>query len=182
LSNVYELNFEMQSKREEEQMNRLKPFFGLCLMLCLTASVGLASGNMMSVQIKKGVMRSTPSYLGKPVKNISYGKQVEVLGKKGKWINVAYGSRKGWMNEAALTSKKIIMKAGASDAALAASSNEVALAGKGFNKQVESKYKSDNPNSKKNYREVDRLEKKRVSQREIQRFMKAGQLKLKGGV
>jgi hypothetical protein len=61
-----------------------------------------------------------------------------------------------------------------------ASSDELALAGKGFSKQVENEFKGKNP--KINYAWVDRMEKFVVSEKQIKRFLKEGELSPKGGL
>ena len=40
---------------------------------------------MMSIQVKKGAVRSSPSYLGKIVTQLKYGDQVAVQNVKGSW-------------------------------------------------------------------------------------------------
>ena len=60
------------------------------------------------------------------------------------------------------------------------SSDELALAGKGFSKQVENEFKEKNPNV--NYAWIDRMEKFVVSETQIKRFLKEGKLSPKGGL
>ena len=135
----------------------------------------------MSVQVKKGQLRSAPSFLGKIVTTISYTKQVEILEEQGAWLRVVVPgtSTEGWMHSSALTKKKIILKPGAEDISQAASSDEVALAGKGFNAEVEEQFKAENPNV--NYNAVDRMEKIVVSQKQMQQFLQRGGLSSEGG-
>jgi hypothetical protein len=83
------------------------------------------------------------------------------------------------MHSSALTEKKIVFTAGAKDVQTSASSNEVALAGKGFNKQVENEFKGKNPNI--NYAWIDRMEKFVVSEKQIKQFLKEGELSPEGG-
>ena len=61
----------------------------------------------------------------------------------------------------------------------AASSDEIALAGKGFNEQVEGEFKKKNPNI--DFKQIDRMEKIVVSQNNMQQFLKSGGLSPKGG-
>jgi hypothetical protein len=86
---------------------------------------------------------------------------------------------KGWMHASALTEKKIVLKPGAEDVQQAASSDELTLAGKGFNEQVEKSFKTKNPNV--DFSGVDRMEKVVISQKEIQQFLQTGKLVPKGG-
>lgn len=65
------------------------------------------------------------------------------------------------------------MSAGTGDAATGASSDEVALAGKGFNAQVEAKMKAD---GKLDYTWVDRMAAFQVSEDQIALFRAQGKL------
>ena len=100
---------------------------------------------------------------------------------KGAWTKVGLPGKsiKGWMHASALTKKKIVLNPGDDDVEEAASNNEIALAGKGFNNEVEKEFRTKNKNL--NYAEVDKMEKIVVSQGKIQRFLKTGALSPEGG-
>ena len=68
---------------------------------------------------------------------------------------------------------------GTADVEEAATSDELALAGKGFNKQVEEQFSSDNPDA--DYAWIDWMEQVVVSQDEMRRFQEEGGLSPKGG-
>lgn len=125
-------------------ITRFKTMLMMFVLFSLTAFCAYATGEkMMSVQVRQGQIRSTPSFLGRIVVNLSYGDRVQVREEKGSWIRVSVpGSRAGgWIHASALTTKKIVIRAGTKDVSLAASADELALAGKGFNKQVEQEFK-----------------------------------------
>ncbi len=147
--------------------------------LCVAAVYGAAK--MMSVQVKKGAVRSNPGFMGGVVANLSYGDRVETLEEKGAWTRIAIpgGKGEGWIHGSALTKKKIVLKAGADDVRQAASSDELALAGKGFNQQVEKEFKSRNPNV--DYAWIDKMETFRVSQSRMRQFVRQGNLSPEGG-
>jgi hypothetical protein len=135
----------------------------------------------MSVQVKHGTVRSTPSFLGKVITRLNYGDQVVVKAQKDSWsqIDMPGVYAMGWMHTSALSSKRIVLKPGASDAEQAASSDELTLAGRGFNQQVEDDFKSKNPEI--DFTWVDRMEKIAVTQDQIQNFIMEGALSPKGG-
>ena len=163
-------------------MAKFKTVLITLLIVCLAGFALYAAGTQsMSVQVRKSQIRSSPSYLGKIVASLAYGDRVDVLEQKGAWAQVQkQGSKKkGWMNQSALTPKKIVLKAGDADVAKAASSDEVALAGKGFNKEVEKKFRAKNP--KVNFKDVDKMEKKVISQQKMLKFLKQGKLSPQGG-
>lgn len=130
----------------------------------------------MNVQVKSGQVRSTASYLAKLLVTIPYGSSVEVVQQQGDWFNVKTAQGvKGWMHKSALTTKRISMASGSTTAKTGASSDELALAGKGFNAQVEKEYKAKNKNL--NFAAVDRMEKIKIAPTEMQAFLAAGAVK-----
>jgi len=61
---------------------------GFCLvLLTVSAAVG-EGGKEMSVQVKQGQVRATPSNLGKILATLSYGDRVEILEDKDGWIRI----------------------------------------------------------------------------------------------
>ena len=163
-------------------MPKFKSVLIILLFITLTAlAVFAVEQKMMSIQVKNGDVRSSPSFLGKIVAQLKYGDQVAVQNVKGSWyfIDRPEGSTDGWMHSSALSVKKIVLNPGASDAAQAASSDEITLAGKGFNQQVENDFKSKNPQV--DFAWINKMEKMTVSQNQIQAFIKEGQLSPKGG-
>ena len=163
-------------------MPKFKSVLIISLLIILTGlAVFAVEQKMMSIQVKNGDVRSSPSFLGKIVGQLKYGDQVAVQNVKGSWyfIDRPEGSTDGWMHSSALSVKKIVLNPGASDAEQAASSDEITLAGKGFNQQVENDFKSKNPQV--DFTWIDKMEKMTVSQNQIQAFIKEGQLAPKGG-
>lgn len=135
----------------------------------------------MSVQVRKSQLRNQPSFLGKPVTKIVYGDKVTIIEEKESWIKVhpARGSIDGWVHISALTAKEIILKPNSSDITSAASNDEIALAGKGFNQQVEEQFKQNNKNI--DFSRIDAMEKIVISQDEKQAFLHNGGLDGQGG-
>lgn len=135
---------------------------------------------MMSVQVKKCQLRNQPSFLGKIVNNLSYGDQVTVLEEKESWFNVQPPSEgAGWVHVSALSTKKIVLNPGSGGVASSTSSEEIALAGKGFNAQVEQEFKKQN--SSVDFSWIDKMEHIAIPQKEIQAFLQQGELIGKGG-
>jgi hypothetical protein len=161
-------------------MTKRTMFGFIWCLVCLLAITATAQAQM-SVQVQQAQLRSTPSFLGKIITTIAYAKQVQVVEEQGDWMKVipAGSSTEGWMHTSALTKKKIILKAGEEDVALAASSDEVALAGKGFNAEVEKEFKAQN--SEVDYNAVDKMEKIVISQNQMQAFLTKGGLSPEGG-
>jgi uncharacterized protein YraI len=139
-----------------------------------------ASGaETMSVQVRQGPVRGAPSFLGPVVANLAYGDRVSVQEKKPGWIKVSCAGGTGWMHELALTAKKVVMSAGGANVATGASGEDLALAGKGFNSDVEAQFKAQNRDI--DFGPVDRMEKRKANQEEVAAFLKEGGVAGKGG-
>jgi len=141
----------------------------------------MAQNQKMSVQVQDGKLRADPSFLGKVLGSVAYGDSVTVIKQQDPWVYVSAkgGQLSGWIHNSALSEKEIILRAGSADVAKTASQKEVALAGKGFNADVEKEFKSRNP--KLNFEWVDRMEKFVVSDDEIRKFIQEGALSPQGG-
>lgn len=148
----------------------------LMLLGLMTASPAIASPGGMSVQVRQGAVRERPSFLARIVTELPYGTRVEVTGTRGVWFSVEISSgRSGWMHKSALTRKRVVMRASGADVDVSASRDELALAGKGFNKEVEAEFKERNRNL--DFTWIDRMEKINVTPAEISRFVEEGELK-----
>lgn len=151
------------------------------LLLVLTAAAAFAADPVqMSVKVKETQVRAAASYVGKIVAVLAYGDRVTILEKQKDWARVSFPAKKaeGWVNLAALQDKPIALKAGTESVEKAASSGEVALAGKGFNKEVEAKYKEERS---LDYTWVDRMETFVVSPAQVSAFLAQGGLTVEGG-
>ena len=134
----------------------------------------------MSVQVKTTPLRDTPSFVGKAGATLSYGDRVEVMNTQGPWAKVnAPGGLTGWVHTSALSSKRIVLKSGQETAQSKASSDELALAGKGFNSDVEGEFKKQHRNI--DFSWIDKMEKTRISSGEMQVFLKEGSVVPKEG-
>jgi hypothetical protein len=127
----------------------------------------------LSVQVKEGELRATPSFLGQIVTRVAYGDRVSVIEDRGTWKKVSVRSGKqGWMHTSALTTKRIALKAGQTNVQTGATQNELALAGKGFNEQVEASYRKENRNL--DYTWINRMETFKVSPDQMRSFLAQG--------
>ncbi len=143
------------------------------LVLTLTG-IALAA-QMMSVQVRSGQLRAKPGFLGRLVTILPYGDRVNLKAEEGEWRKVTSVKmgQTGWMHISALTQQEIILRPTERHVESAAQSDQLVLAGKGFNKQVEEKFQEQ---EKLDYAKVDEMEDYSVSQEEIQQFAKSGSL------
>jgi hypothetical protein len=168
-------------QREERGMKLARMFLAFGFLV-LMATAGRSDLGLMSVQVKEGQLRSTPSFLGPIVGPVAYGERVEALQQQGEWVNVkSQKNQAGWIHQSALTKKQVMLGAGAQGVSSGNTSQEIALAGKGFNADVESQYRKTHKNA--DFTWVDRMESMRVAQNEMVTFLKNGAVKpSEGGV
>jgi SH3-like domain-containing protein len=152
--------------------SRIVPVGALILMAAVAFA---APSRQMSVTVRETQLRATPSYLGKILAVLAYGDRIQVLSEQSGWARVSIPGQghEGWVNLSALTEKRIVLKAGAENVQSGASAGEVALAGKGFNKEVEARYQQE---KNLDYTWVDRMEGFTVSPEEVLGFLQQGSL------
>ena len=141
--------------------------------LALAASAAWAAQEM-SVQVRAGQLRNRGSFLGTVVGTVAYGDRVTVNQTQAGWCEVSIAGKTGWIHESALTPKKVVLASGTADARAGASGEEVALAGKGFSKEVEAEYKKQNKNV--DYTWVDWMGRQTVPSEQLVEFLKQGDL------
>lgn len=155
-------------------MKRLLMVLGFASILAGMAFAQMSRGatvfvNTKTLQLKSG----TGFFAGKSGSPLAYGDQVTVTQVKGKWVEVQYRGRSiftGWTNSSNLTTKRIVTAGGTGGA----SAREVAMAGKGFNEEVENSYKS---KGRLNYADIDATEAITVPESELYSFITEGRLK-----
>ncbi len=149
---------------------------GFALMALLALPMAAVAQKTLSVQVREGQLRSTPSFLGKVVARVAYGDRVAMMEDRNAWKKVSLqgGKIQGWMHNSALTTKRIILKAGQADVQTGATRDELALAGKGFNEQVEAAFRK--KNKKFDYTWLNRMEGFKISPEQIQSFLDKGSL------
>lgn len=132
------------------------------------------------VQIKTTSVRKDPKFTSSTLATVKAGEALEKLQTQSGWVQVrTKAGVVGWVHSSAVTAKKLKMTASDGSLQTQASAGEVALAAKGFNKQVEDKYRSANPTL--DFAAVDALERLRPTAAEIEAFLRAGRLGEFGG-
>jgi len=146
----------------------------LVLIGCIAyaAVAQAAKGGTLYTATKSLELKASTGFFAKTNGKLAYGDQVTVLQVNGKWVevrSVSNSSVSGW-SAAANFSARRISSTGSSGTA---SASEVALAGKGFNQEVESSYRS---NNQLNYADVDKTEAITVPMEELRKFLTEGDL------
>lgn len=148
--------------------------------LILWGSVTLAvAAKTMQVGVKSAPLRASAAPFAKIVTELRYGDTVEVVEESGAWVRVRFKTATGWMHRTVLAARVAALKAGQGDVQSTASKDELTLAGKGFNAQVESEYRQQN--QQLDFAAIDRMETSRSQPEQMARFLKEGGLTPAGG-
>ncbi len=157
-----------------------KPARLAVLVAAVLAVIVFLLAETVVVKVKTTAVRSDPKFTASVVAKIKTGDTLEQLGVQSGWIKVkTKAGVVGWVHSTAVQAKKINLSAMDGSLQTQASAGEVALAAKGFNKQVEDTYRAGNPAA--DYAAVDAMEKTRPTDAEIEAFMKLGHLGEYGG-
>jgi hypothetical protein len=121
-----------------------------------------------------------PDFASAPVGTVPVGAEVNVEHQAGDWYKVEYEGKTGWLNRQAFpqpaTGSKFSLGGLLTGTPVKqTSSDEVALAGKGFTPEVESGYRSKHPEM--DFAQVDKVESYKVDPATLQAFIKEGDLK-----
>lgn len=140
----------------------------------------------MAVQVNDAAVRTSPSFLAEVASMLGYGDKVGVVEQGEDWMKVqaqASGAA-GWMHTSALTKKEINLEAGDTDANVKASKEELTAGGRGYNQEIENKFREDNQELESAYKQLDRMtagQAWRASRTDVLRFMNDGHLSGKTG-
>lgn len=144
----------------------------LLLAAALGGSAALAA--TVTVLVSETAVRKRPQFFAPSMSTARLGQSFEASGPSEGWFK----TDSGYIHQSAVTAKKVRLNAGESVGG-SATAEEVTLAGKGFNAQVEKSYKG--KNSEANFSAVDSMERRAVGEGALLDFLRAGGLLPEGG-
>ena len=150
-------------------MNKKIIVFGAAILSM--AAVFAKAGDARYVAVKNAEVRASASSFAKKTGSLDYAEEVVIVSESKDWTEVKSAKNpkvSGWISNSALSKRKIV------SSSFSASANELALAGKGFNDELESEYKKSGGSD---FAAVDAMENQEVSRDEVKRFMVDGNLK-----
>ena len=153
-------------------MKKLFTLLALTLFVSGALFAQVRSGSPAWVAVRQAVVRSSTWFFASNRGNLSMGEQVSVLQVSGNWTEVRANTAPfltGWTSTGNLSPRLIVAEG------TTASAREVALAGKGFDRDVENVYRA---GGNLNFADVDRMEGIRVPQDELLLFMTEGRLNI----
>ncbi|MBT3222606.1 MAG: SH3 domain-containing protein [Proteobacteria bacterium] len=141
------------------------------------AGMALAEpSGLVAVQVPAAVKQSAGPF-SPIVAQLAYGDKVQVLETIDAWARIAdaSGAELGWVHTSVLANKRTSLKAGEGGDDVSATSDELALAGKGFNSDIEASFRAENQNL--DYLTIDAMEQVVISVEEATAFLAEGELK-----
>lgn len=137
--------------------------------------IALVLAATVTVLVQETVVRKKPQFFAPAAGTARLGQTFEGEGPENGWYKVD-GKLDGYIHASAVTAKKV--KVSGDSVGGGASAEEVTLAGKGFNAQVEKSYGA--KNGAADFSGVNAMERREVSEAAVLEFMRAGGL-LPGG-
>jgi SH3-like domain-containing protein len=156
---------------------KLMKFLVFCLFVVF---VSIVLADTLVIKVKSTNLREQPVFYASVLAVLKAGDSVEKLTVQEGWFKVRTKTgQEGWLHSSSVQEKKLNLLALDKSAKTGATADEVALAGKGFNQQVEEKFKANN--SQISFVWVDRMLKVKVSPAQLKKFLEEGKLGDFGG-
>jgi len=157
-----------------------RPFRGPALAGALAVLTVLLLAETVVVKIQTTNMRKEPKFYSQTIASLTAGSPLEKLSSQDGWFKVRTSAGVvGWIHSSAVETKKFNLLAMDKSMKTQASAGEVALAAKGFNKQVEENYKA--KHGEANFAAVDRMLQLKISPSDVEAFLRKGKLGEFGG-
>ena len=152
----------------------------LLLISVTIVCVAFLLAETLIVKVQTTYVRKEPKFYSSPVATLNAGDSVTQITAQAGWFRVRTSQGvEGWIHSQAVAAGKLNVAAMDKSLKMSATADEVALAGKGFNKQVEDEYKSRNKGI--SFGEVERMLRIKVTPDELRRFLMDGKLAEFGG-
>ena len=143
----------------------------------LVAGVALAATETVTVIVKKTSIRRDRQFYAPTLVEGLLGESFKVTARGNGWVQVETKSGEGWLHESAVTTRKVSASSQA-PAGGKVDDRDVANASKGFNPQVESQYRKNNPSA--HFAAVDRMEKLETTDTAVASFVGDGNIQPRG--
>ncbi|MBF0220475.1 MAG: hypothetical protein HQL49_13240 [Gammaproteobacteria bacterium] len=154
------------------------PLLRLFTLIALLTSLTVATADEIVVTVKETALRRDKQFFAPAIKVVKFTEKLELIESSAGWLHVRHQNDQGWIHSSAASAPK---EGSLLDAITLGdkkgggfSEDEVALAGKGFNAEVEKTYRSKTP--KANFNAVDALEKVHTNPADVAKFAAAGEL------
>ncbi|HBR20972.1 MAG TPA: hypothetical protein DD713_00140 [Nitrospiraceae bacterium] len=154
-------------------MRKIAILIGLLLTVLVPAADAADTARVIT---KESAIRADCKFFSPVRAKVKYNDTLEIISQEGDWFRVKFKNTKGCIHKSAIEEKTFKLSGLLGSRPQSATADEVSLAGKGFNPQVENSYKKKHPNL--DFRTVDRIGEYTVSEGEMQSFITSGGLNL----
>lgn len=152
----------------------MKKSFWLMIIFLLII-LGFSATEFLVVKVQTTALRAEPRFFAQVKSMLKFGDQLEKLDFKEGWFQVrTLNAVSGWVHSSAVQPRPSRLAALAQGPQTQATASEVALASKGFNRQVEASYRQRHPEI--DYTWVDRMLGFKTGQQAIEKFLREGHL------
>ncbi len=141
-----------------------------------------SSGDELSVSVRQGELRSAPGFLSSIDARLEYGDAVRVISRVNDWLRVTvdHTDEEGWIHTSSVARPRDMNLTGPGARTTQTTTREIALAGRGFNQQVEQEYQEQ---MQLDFSVVDRVEENLLALPELADFLsEIGAELLEGGL
>jgi hypothetical protein len=146
------------------------------LLITLVGLAAWAASGRVTVVVEQAKVRKAKAFFAAPVATVKYKDTLSAGEPQDGWVPVTVSGKKGWLHESAVGSKAGKLKGGW-DGGDEAGQDEVTLAGKGYNAEVEKAHRAGDAGD---YAAVDAMEKRSLSEADLLSFLRAGKTLPKG--
>ena len=146
----------------------------ITLILFLLAPAFSMAADSARVIVRENAIREQCRFFAPAKAKIRYNDLLTILSRSGDWYKVSFKGVKGCVHKSALEEKSFKLSSVVAGRGKGPSTDEVSLAGKGFNPQVEASYKGSHPDL--DFHLVDAVERNQVSSEALSEFMRIGGL------
>lgn len=147
------------------------------ILLTLVGLLAWAAAGKVTVAVESAKVRKGKAFFSAPVATVKYQDALAAGEPEDGWIPVDVRGKKGWLHESAVAGRAGKLRGGKWEGDDEAGQDEVTLAGKGFNAEVEKTYRSGDAGD---YDAVDAMEGRTVSEAALLTFMRNGKTLPKG--
>ena len=144
----------------------------MALFITGISAAQVSRGGTLYVSVKNLPLKASTGWFARTNGTLEYGDRVTVIQVSGNYVEVrsaANSSLTGWTSSSNFSTRQVV-----SGTSSTATQREMALAGKGFNEEVERSYRTGH--RELNYNAVDIVETITVSEDDLKRFLEEGRL------
>ena len=152
----------------------------LVVAAALAVAAVLLAADTVLVKVQQTSLRQNPKFYAPVVTSLRVGAELQKISEQEGWLQVRTAAgQTGWVHSSAIEAKRFNLLAAAGGTKTQATAGEVALAAKGFNKQVEESYRAKHKDV--NFAAVDSMLKLGPAAGAVEAFIKQGRLAGLGG-